>query len=107
MCVYCHSRCIINHRCNYISGFAANARHFLQVINARRYYIVKIIQQHVGHAHQVFGFVVRVTDASDVIENNIRCSFCQCFGIGKTLKQSRGNHIYPLIGTLCREDHSN
>jgi hypothetical protein len=100
-----HIRLVIDNGSDYIGGFATDAWQTHQFFNGQRYLAAEVMNQHLGHADQVFRFVVGIRDAANKREQVVEMRFSKAGGIRIFIKNSRGCHIDPLIGALRRQDN--
>ena len=105
MCVNCHGGFFKDHRRDHIGRFTAHTRQFHQIVYLARNFALIIFYQHLRHANQMFGLVVRVTDASNIRKNSFGCSGRHRFGVGIILKQGRSCKVNPLVGTLRAQNY--
>ena len=88
-----------------IGRFAADTREAHEFIDGQGYLAAEIIDQHLGHADQVFRLVVGIRNAADEREQVIEIRFGKAARVRIFFKYSRGGHIDPLIGALRRQDN--
>lgn len=88
-----------------VGGFAAYAGEFDQFGDGGRYFSIEVFHDHLGHADEVFGFIVRVADATDEGEEVVEGGLAEAGDVGILLEDGGGGHIDPFIGALCGEDN--
>lgn len=100
-----HIGLVIDNRSDDVGGFAADAGEAHQFFDCQRNVTVKVMDQHLGHADQVFGFVIGIGNAANKLKQVVEIRFGQAGGVRIPGKNSRGRHVDPLIGALCRQDN--
>jgi len=92
------------HRCHDIGRFTTYPRQFLQFVYILGHDAVEVADQFTGHTHQMFRFIVGVRNAFDVFINLFGACCGKALGRRIFFEEGRRNHVYPLVGTLSRQD---
>lgn len=107
VCVYRHIGLLVNNAGDNVGGFAPYPGEFNEFGHGGWDFAVEIIHDHIGHADEVFRFVVGIADTPDEGKELIEGGLTECRDVRILLEYGGSGEINPLIGTLGRQDYGN
>ena len=78
-----------------------------QLLCSLRNCVCKLFMHHSGYALQIFSLTVGITHRADVLKDLFDRSLCHGLRRWIVGKQMLSDHVYPLVGALCRKHGGN
>ena len=105
--IYRHGGFIEDDRLDYICRFASHTGKFHELFQCVGHLAVEVFHQHLSHAYEMLGLVVRVGYTAYVFVYYFRSSGCKRFGSGEVPVKGGSYHIYPLVCALGGKNYRN
>ena len=100
-----HIRLFIDDGGNDVGCFAADAGQAHQFFDGQRNFAAEFIDQHAGHADQMFRFVIWIGNAANKREQLVKTGLGKRLRIREVPENCGRRHIDPLVRALRREDY--